>query len=344
MSPSPAAAFCAQLGAAFGEAAAVGLEAWTLQLGPVTFRLEFAGSALLAGLGRALAHLRVAAVDRPQVTFRIWDTASTGVGRPRLDAPGAQVVRGLVPDWSDAHHAVAIEGPHHAVSVWDAGARIGYHHVPSAHAVPAYETAFPLRALLSWALGGAGLQLVHAAGVGTAAAGALIVGRGGSGKSGTALAALCAGLRYAGDDYVAVGLSPQAAVFSVYQSAKLVESDLAHFPALRPAVAQVDASVGKAVLFADAVWPDRLANALPLRALLVPRLARATPTTFHPVPPAVALRALAPSSVLQLPGARAAEFQRMARLAAAVPAFAVDLSADRAEVADALRTFLEGRS
>ena len=342
MSPTPAAAFCDQLGAAFREAAAGGLEVWTLQLGPVTFRLEFAGPALLPVLGRALAHLRVETVDRAHVTLRVWDTASTGVGRPRLDAPGAQVVRGLVPAWSDARHAVAIEGPHHAVSVWDAAARIGYHHVPSADAVPAYETAFPLRALLSWALAAAGLQLVHAAAVGTAQAAALIVGRGGSGKSGTALAALCAGLRYAGDDYVVMGLSPQAVVYSVYQSAKLFEPDLNHFPALRPALDRVDASVGKAVLFLDALGPDRLANALPLRALLAPRIARAPQTTFTPVPPAVALRALAPSSVLQLPGARAEEFHRMARLAAVVPGFEVALGHDRAEVAAALRTFLEG--
>lgn len=340
---SAAADYLARLAESFDRAVATrGRTDWTLRVGPLAIRIEFAGEALVPVLGRALGHLRTEGRSEAATVFRVWDAESTGAGRPPLDLPGAQVVRGLVPALSEPGRAFAIEGPHAAVSAWDAAARTGYHHVPAAGAVPLYEQAFPLRALLGWAAAAADLQLLHAAAVGTATAGALIAGRGGSGKSGTALAALAAGLRYAGDDYVLAGVSPRPTAFSVYQSAKLHPADLPLFPALARAVAGVDPASAKAVLFLDALEAAPLAASLPLRALIAPRVARAPGTTFTRISAATFLRTLAPSSVLQLPGAEAAEFRRMARLAAAVPAYQADLGADRAEVGATLRTFLEG--
>ena len=75
--------------------------------------------------------------------------------------------------------------------------------------------------------------MLHAAAVGTADGGVLIVGRGGVGKSTTALACLAAGMKYVADDYLVVQLDPEPRAFQLYGTAKLEASQLRHFPELQ---------------------------------------------------------------------------------------------------------------
>ena len=74
-----------------------------------------------------------------------------------------------------------------------------------------------------------GRQLVHAAAVGTDEGALLITGRGGVGKSTTALACLEAGMQFLGDDYVVVGLDPEPQVYRLYGSAKLTSNSSSAF-------------------------------------------------------------------------------------------------------------------
>ena len=78
-----------------------------------------------------------------------------------------------------------------------------------------------MRTLFHWLMELYGRQLIHAAAVGTDIGGALIVGKGGVGKSTTSLASLAAGLRFVGDDYVIVGFDPHPTAWSLYCTAKV---------------------------------------------------------------------------------------------------------------------------
>jgi hypothetical protein len=185
--------------------------------------------------------------------------------------------------------------------------------------------------------------LVHSGAVGTDRGGVLLTGRGGSGKSNTCLACLDAGFLYAGDDYVVSGTNPAPTVHSIYNSAKLHANDVERFPSLAPALAHASTRDDeKSVLFIHRFRRAACARSLPIRAILLPRVTGLRETRLVPVSRAEGLKAMAPSTVFQLAGAGRNEFTAMARVAAQVPSFALELGTDRACIPGVIRDLLNG--
>jgi hypothetical protein len=79
-------------------------------------------------------------------------------------------------------------------------------------------------------------------------------------------------------------------------------------------------------------------------AVLLPRVTGATETRVEPASPADCMTALAPTSVLSIPGARAAEFAALARVARAVPAHHLLLGTDVRAIPGVVERFLGGRA
>jgi hypothetical protein len=74
--------------------------------------------------------------------------------------------------------------------------------------------------------------------------------------------------------------------------------------------------------------------------VLVPKIGGSQPGIL-PLEGSTALRALAPSTLLQLHPAEPEAFRRMARLVARVPAFGFELGPDIAEIPGTISHFLE---
>ena len=79
--------------------------------------------------------------------------------------------------------------------------------------------------------------MVHAAAVGDESGGVLLVGRGGSGKSTTALSCLGTQVGYLADDYCLVEMVEGPRVHSLYTSGKANRGSIARLPRLRAAFA-----------------------------------------------------------------------------------------------------------
>lgn len=321
-------------------------------------RLRFGSRALAEMLGPPFAHLPAAPAGgerTPDFTIEAWDTAGSGLPMP-------------APPWGPADY-----GPHgeirppgwpptlrarfnlHAgvLSMVDATRRTAIWWTRDAARLPDYERGAPFALLLHWwhllcppaANDGPPAHAVHAAAVGTAEdGGLLLVGRGGSGKSTTALAALAAGFDYAGDDYCLLqpgsgGAGDEVAAASLFATGKMSDAMLARFPAFAPAVSNPDRAEGeKALLFLARNFSARLVPRLPLRAILLPEVfpGRAE-SRLVPVKPAAALQALAPSTIFLFPRQPAEGAALLAALASVtrrLPAFHLQLGAD----ADARRT------
>jgi hypothetical protein len=95
-----------------------------------------------------------------------------------------------------------------------------------------------------------GCQVLRAGAVGTHERAELLTGKGGIGKSTTALSCLRSGLSYLADDYLIVRLEPEPIVYSLYCTAKLNADHVENFPEFFKLVqnsAKLDQ--GKAVLF-----------------------------------------------------------------------------------------------
>ena len=308
--------------------------------------IRFAGQTAAEALQPAFAHLEAAEAEPPALTLHVWDSATAGAGRPAFAPP-----RGAEAAATGVGASYFYEGPgframhqpaSDTLSVLTAEADTGWFWTPDATALPYWDYTAPFRHLLSWWLDAHGVRHVHGGAVGTPDGGVLLVGPGGSGKSTTALSTLLdERLRYAGDDYVAVGSRRAPAVHSLYCSGKVHPEDLHRLPHLEPALADGARPDEKAVFYVEQAFPGRSIAGFPLRAIVVPRVtdrrvARALPGTR-----AEALAALAPSTIFQLhPPARDA-LAWMAGLVRRVPTFVLELGSDVETIPAALLRILE---
>jgi hypothetical protein len=326
------------LGRAFERAAdRCGIEERPVQIAGQSVRVRFAGEAVAAKLGRALEHLPGPPKGAPDsLTVCAWDSASSGVAlppSPLLPRPGGPPVRPL-------YHSGRLRFVFHAyesaLSFLDAERGVGLYCGADVSRLPGYETASPFRAILNWWASRQGLTLVHAAAVGTPEGGVLLAGPGGSGKSTTALLCLRAGLRYAGDDYVLLESEPHK-VHALYGSAKIDRGIAAKHPQL---VEGLDTSVswdGKAIVFPADVSREAISSGFPIRAILLPRVTGQLDTSLAPAGAAQTLLAMAPNSILQLPGHGAPALGSLSSLARDIPSFNLELGSDLRQVPEVVR-------
>ncbi|HSE18860.1 MAG TPA: hypothetical protein VLB46_17510 [Pyrinomonadaceae bacterium] len=309
-------------------------------IGGYLVRLSFSGPALLS-LTRALEHLASDDQATPDLTICLWDSESTGqrmISRPWQES--AFLARGVIQGYNTERIYTAFQHGSGAVSVLDQERSLAVFWAPD-HKLPYWEYGSPVRTILHWWLLSQGLQLVHAAAVGNATGGVLIGGKGGSGKSTTALACLESNLFYAGDDYTLLGLEPRPVVHSLYNSAKLNSDHARRFPALLPKIANPERLADeKALLFVNEHYAAKVATRLPVRAILLPRVTGLAETRYKRVSVAMALAALAPSTIFQLPRAGNEALKFLAAFARHLPCFSLEVGTDLAAIPPAIEKIL----
>jgi hypothetical protein len=324
-------------------ASAVGVVDHACLIAGITVRLRFAGDALVPDLLPALEyHPRRDGVtyEAPTaLTIHVWDEASTGAPVPRLAVPAGAPTRSVVA----GSRAVASSPGRAAFEGVDVTTGDAWFAVSAPSALTHGERGAPFRLVFHWWGRSLGLVLAHAGAVGVDGDGVLIVGPGGGGKSSVALACLEAGFEYAGDDYCYVAASPRPTAFGVYGTGKVLAEDLTRYPdAARAAATSAHDADDKQLLFVSRALPHRMAARLALRAVVVPTRSSATAPTTEPVAPSVALRALVPSTVAQLPGGAATTMRVLGAVVGGLPCFALGLGTRRAPVPDCVRDLVRG--
>ena len=343
MSEAEQAAFFAEtLARAHQAEARVGVRERFIAVADATVRLVFAGEALERALYPAVAHLSVQATAAPDATFHVWDTESSGVEAP--PAPCGRdcyTDRGDICGMTSARWRSAFHWAEFSLNLMDTATGEAVYWVRTPSTLPYWTKASPFRTLFHWLMEPRGKQLLHAAVVSTDDGAVLIVGRGGVGKSSTALACLEAGFGYVGDDYVVVGLDPEPCAFSLYGTAKLEPHQAGRFPGLESLIAAAPVEgEEKAVLRLHPARAEQIATRAPLRAILTPRFGDGGPTRFEPVDVATLSRATAFTTLAQLPHAGLATHDFIGRLIARVPARTIVLSREQGEIAGAIAGLL----
>lgn len=303
-------------------------------------RLLFSGAALLRDFMPALAHLQTGPAARPDAVWYIWDSQSTGIAmRPAPCAWDCLTDRGDIWSFESRRFRSAFHWSDFSLNLLDMATGVGTYWVQSAEDLVYWTKASPFRTLFGWLMAQRGCQLLHAAAVGTEAGAVLIAGKGGAGKSTTALSCLAAGMKYLADDYLVAQLAPEPRVFSLYATAKLQVAQLRHFPALRGLLAtQQIAADEKAVLN---LWPaEALAGSLPLLAALTPRFAAVPGTGFRPAAPELLIHSAAFTTMSQLPHAGRATHEFIHRLMHRLPCYEILLGEDIGAIPAAVRRFL----
>jgi len=311
----------------------VGVVERALRFGDRAVRLRFAGAELadllLPTFGDRAGPAEVCA------TIDLWEERACPGPVAKYPWAFADIgPGGLVRDDGDRRVFAVHETGSGALTLVDLDRRALLHRVPERGAVRWWERAAPLRSALYWALGDERRHLVHAGAIGDPRGCALIAGASGSGKTTVALAGLCHGLLYIADDYLLLDTSREPTACSIYGVAKLDAGHQRRFPKLaadlrHPPAAEAEQ---KAVLDVSRLMPDSMREALPVRAVVVPRITGGRSRLRH-VSAGAAMLALAPSTVLQQPFGGGEVVASLADVVREVPCFALDVGDDVAVLA-----------
>ncbi len=274
-----------------------------IDLAETVVAIRFTGEGLRDAFLPAISHLLLPVETPAQATLHVWDTASSGVAMIAPPCPRESFThRGDIWGMGSTRIRSAFHWHEFSVNLFDHDRDTGVFWVNDAAALPYWSKASPLRTLFNWWLASNGAHLMHAAAIGTPRGGLLLAGRGGTGKSSTALASLEAGLQYVGDDYLAVRLEPEPAAYSLYATAKVTPSQMHRFPALAPFVTNPDCSdTDKSVVQLHPAFTGRLVRKLPLRAVASPAFGSAAASHFEADDGASTRRSTAFTTLSQLP-------------------------------------------
>jgi len=264
-------------------------------------------------------------------TLHLLDAQSLGWAPPEPMAH--EYVR---PDFNAAMAAAGLRASYLPAGpmwqVYSPSRRVGVQLVSRRGRTPPWESGGPLRTFIHWALPERA-RLCHAGTVGAGGRGVLLVGAGGSGKSGTTLAGIAAGLDSVGDDYCIVAMGAGGV------EARPV------FRMLKQDPAGVRRVFGPEVDFGPINWQGKweihasrlprppFVDRLDIAAIVMPRVARLARCEIRPIPATLALRAFMPSNVMQLPDGEAEGVRFTAELCRKLPTFELLLSSDRDDIA-----------
>ncbi len=297
--------------------------------------LRFLGTELRRILIAALEHLRVPACGEVDVTLHVWDSESTGTAMspPPCDWD-AFTDRGDIWGFNSKRIRTAFHYSDYSVNLYDHQRAIGIYWVQNSKSIPYWTTSAPFRTLFQWSLSGYGLQLIHAAGVGKDRNLFIITGKGGVGKSSTALACINAGMDYIGDDYIIVeNGSPQKA-YSLYSTAKLFNDDIGRFPNLSQLVGERQSKEQEKGVYQ--LYPDLQAQIKKegvVKAFLVPSITgKPDPSSFQAIPKWRVEKAMAFTTISQLPGAGEDTSEYIKKLVEDTPCFEAKLSNEFNEI------------
>ncbi len=312
-----------------------------------SMHLRFAGDGLLREVTTAFSHLEVDPIAEPDLTIACWDSVSTRVDLfpavgARTDYEHAQ---------SESHVArrylSGFRRPDFGLAMLDREAGSGGYWVPDAVDYPAHPDALywgwanPLRGILNWYFAARDRLFVHAASVGAHGGALLLPAPSGSGKTSTALRCLVDGLDFLGEDYSVVSMEGGPVVHSIYSTAKLHADEYDHRTTqVRLPVEPVRKEFEKYIFPLYPHFQRQLVSSRPLRAIVVPKVTGVDTPLLERCESRVALGALAPSSILQVPGAGQAAFSRMRRLVTGLPCYSLQLGKQSERVPAMLEALL----
>jgi hypothetical protein len=298
-------------------------------------RLSFLGEALIPKLTPAIKQWEVEPDGLSELTICLWDDASTQskMPPPPWFSYPTYTPRGDVLGYNTERIRTAFQLGSDVLSILDLSQNVAIYWTPKAESLPQWEMGSPLRRILHWWLRQYGLQFVHAGAVGRPDGGVLLVGKGGSGKSTTALTCLNSELDYVSDDYCLISSDPMPTAYNLYNTGKVRRDNIHRVPHLKPLIDQVNRwEEGKALFFLNTARPEKLVASFPLKAVLIPRVTGRPDTSLTPASATVSLSALMLSTMKQLAGAGPAAVQVMQSLVEQIPSFYLELGTDLTQI------------
>lgn len=278
--------------------------------------LKFSNEQLAAIFCRAFRHLEIEPTNSPELTIWTFDVNASGLGPLDISLP--QAISGKF-YWSKPTHLL-FDCTNNRIDAYDPVRRIGLLCIPTIDDLDATYFSAPYLSIFHWWSHDNNVQLVHAGAVGTEDGCALLVGKAGSGKSTTVLGCIGSTLHYLGDDYCVIEYHQTPTVYTLYSHAKANAQSLRILPHLVSLFDPTEIEPkGKFIAYLNEQVPQFLLQSAPLKAIIVPQIGTPDTPTATQISSSQGLQALAPSTILQLPGNSSYALKGMTQLARNTP-------------------------
>ena len=212
----------------------------------------------------------------------------------------------------------------------------------------AESLCYPFRTIFAWFVADNTGCLIHASAIADERGGLVFSGTSGSGKSTCALISSLAGKTFIGDDAVIISCKDTLSLYSPYCVTRVRPDELEHYPTLTASssiVANSRSSVlpgaGKLTFSMQTLEKSIGSKSADFRALVFPEVVNGLKRSKAvPISPAAALRRLAPSSLLHIPGYGQAALTRLAQISNSVPCYHWQLGVRREEIVELVERVL----
>ncbi|MEQ8717457.1 MAG: hypothetical protein RIE08_07570 [Acidimicrobiales bacterium] len=303
--------------------------------------IRFAGERLVEFLSAAYGHLpRPPETVDPAVVIDTWS--------PDPDATLPPLPREAFPETPEQAR-IAHRAETQVHYDWDSRT-LALHDLAGGHAwsltadpdkLPWWVRAAPLKLFVARQIVARGATLLHSAAVARNGDAVLLTGPSGSGKSTTSLRCTVGGLGFLGDDYC-VATPADGRVHSIFGTAKCMPHETDGFEALTATASPRQNTPNEKLIFWPArVYPDQMVADAAIRGVVALTVGGSASTTVEPMTGGAALRALAPSTITQLPVLGQGALSAMAQITSSVPCWQVTLGSDRQGVVDAIAGILD---
>ncbi len=264
--------------------------------------------------------------DKTSAAFSItiWDSKTSPIS-PKWTAEDL-LEKGAIAGFEDNDYPMVYDIGARSLSIASLPSREAIYWTHDLCSIPYWEKGSFLRNLLHFGLPIENRRLVHAAAVGTEEGGVLIVGKGGAGKTTTALSCLDTRLSYLSDDYCALSNDGTPFAHQVFTSAKVSAES-----AKRLSLPFSANSGEKEVIDIQRLFPEKLISSFPLKAILFPTIGKGEKARIVPANRSAVLQELAASTIFQLPGKNNDTLPFLAAIVRKLPCFRLHLSQDMRE-------------
>ncbi len=304
--------------------------------------LQFASERLAEIMAPAFAHHHRPVSANPDFTVCLWDSASSGVDMiPPPCNPKFFTNNGGVWGFNSPRYKFAYHYGEFSINVMDREAGIAVYWVRDAVTLPFWAHASPLRSLLHLWMQQNNKQLIHGAAIGNQNGAVLLAGKGGMGKSSTALSCLLLGMDYLGDDYVIIDLNSIPLIHSLYNTAKLDPQRLYHYPELQAdATSHTSLGYEKTVMYLHEKFAGKIKDSLPVKGILLPVVEDKTNTSVTEAEVMTVEQAIRFTTLSHLPYTGSKSMAMIAQLVSQIPHGQLRLGRDRQDVTDCITDYL----
>ncbi len=321
----------------------LGKQTYSFLLANYPVKINTAGKKLQPILCKAFSHLtQTNSSSTDQFEISVWDERETEIALPTppWKWPSTQNPQSVT-QFELKNYFVILADNRMVFYIYDITRNKAIICIKDVTLLPNYFLSSPFFKLIKLWSKRADLNIFHAGCVANYEHAVLFVGQGGKGKSTSAIQCLSGGLNYLGDDYVLVNLKNTPIAYSIYCSGKLHAHHLKNFPALteitNPGIVDID---NKPIIYLNDLFKDQMTVSSPIKAIVVPNITSANNSFITRISPFEALKALAPSTIIQLDLGSNNVLSKMADLTKKTACYRLDLGTNLEGIAPEIKSLL----